>query len=50
MTEKIELVLALVGAVGTVCGILANLLPDGKWKTACSYIGVRLGKAKDALK
>jgi hypothetical protein len=50
MIQKIEAVLAFVGLVGTLCGLLANVLPDGKWKTAASYAGNRLLKASAALK
>lgn len=43
-------VLGVMGAVSALCGVLAAVLPDGKFKTACSYVGMRLGKALEAAK
>lgn len=40
---------ALCTAIVMLCGALANFLPDGRWKTACSYVGLRVGKAREVL-
>lgn len=41
--------LALLGVLSAMLGMLANVLPEGRLKTACSYAGLRLGKARQAL-
>lgn len=41
---------ALLGAVSVAAGVLANVLPEGKAKTAASYVGLRLGKAYQIAK
>ena len=41
--------LALLGVLSGLLGMLANVLPDGRIKTAASYAGLRLGKARQAL-
>lgn len=40
----------LLTALWIVCGAAANVLPDGKLKTAASYAGARFLKARDVLK
>ena len=40
---------ALLGVLSVLLGALANVLPDGRIKTAASYAGLRLGKARQAL-
>lgn len=42
--------LGLLVAAWVLLGVLANVLPDGKAKTACSYAGMRLGKAISVLR
>lgn len=43
-------ILGVLGAVSVLAGALAAVLPDGRAKTVCSYIGLRLGKALDVAK
>lgn len=37
--------MAVVFAFAMLCTVLANILPDGRLKMACSYVGVRALKA-----
>ena len=48
--HHLDAILNLIGAVSILCGALAAVLPDGRIKTACSYIGLRGGKAVQALR
>ncbi len=54
VVERVEAViiaaLTVIGALGVLCNVLANVLPEGRWKTAASYAGVRLLKAKAAAR
>lgn len=52
MQKYLDLLLqlsALLGVLSVLLGALANVLPDGRIKTAASYAGLRLGKARQAL-
>jgi CheY-specific phosphatase CheX len=50
MLEKLEAVAALIGAIGTICGLLSALLPDGKAKKIARDLGFRLGDASRELR
>ena len=48
--RHIDRILDIIGALSIICGALAAVLPDGRLKTACSYLGLRGGKAVQALR
>lgn len=48
--HHLDTILDVIGALSIICGALAAVLPDGRVKTACSYIGLRGGKAVQALR
>lgn len=48
--HHLDTILDIIGAVSVICGALAAVLPDGRVKTFCSYIGLRGGKAVQALR
>lgn len=48
--HHLDRILDVIGALSIICGALAAVLPDGRLKTACSYLGLRGGKAVQALR
>lgn len=48
--RHLNTILDIIGALSILCGALAAVLPDGRIKTACSYLGLRGGKAVQALR
>lgn len=43
--EKLEHVIAIIGAIGVICGLLSRLLPEGKAKDVLEALGFNLAKA-----
>lgn len=50
LVEVVEAIGGLLAALSVVAGVLANVLPEGRAKTAASYAGLRLGKALQVLR
>lgn len=48
--HHLDTILDIIGALSIICGALAAVLPDGRLKTVCSYLGLRGGKAVQALR
>lgn len=50
MGEKIQLVLAVLGAISTLATALAPLVPAGRFRDILDAIGTDLGKLKGGSK
>lgn len=50
MSEKIEMALAIIGLVSSVCGLLSKWLPDGKAKAIARDLGFRADDAAGVVK
>ena len=49
LTQWIEHVVAILGLVSVVCGLLAKVVPDGKAKRVFRDLGMRAGDAVRVL-